>query len=138
MAEGKYGEVLYERANLKVRSLILLSSGDGFALRDLCKPRHDRCGIAMQDLRARFLADLRFRKRLASPLAAEFGSIGAAHDTLGAVQAHRALAAGSDFCFLTIFAANQSTNLVGRHGVGHNKMDWAAEKRGSLSTETLN
>ena len=81
MAEGKYGEVLYERASLKVSSLILLSSGDGFALRDLCEPRHHRCGVEVQDLRARFLANLRFRKRLAGPLAAEFGSIGAAHDT---------------------------------------------------------
>jgi hypothetical protein len=33
--------------------------------------------LAVQDLRARILADLRFRKRLVSPLAAEFGSIGA-------------------------------------------------------------
>jgi hypothetical protein len=31
----------------------------------------------VQDLRARILADLRFGKRLAGPLAAEFGSIGA-------------------------------------------------------------
>ena len=62
-----------------------------FALRDLCKPRHHRFGIAVQDLRARILADLRFRKRFVSPLAAEFGSIGTAHDTVGAVQPHRGL-----------------------------------------------
>ncbi len=61
------------KTKLRIRSLILLSSGGCFALRDLCEPRHHRCGIAMQDLRARILADLRFRKRLVSPLAAEFG-----------------------------------------------------------------
>ena len=65
--------------------------GDCFALRDLCEPRQHRRGIVVQDLRARILADLRFRKRLAGPLAAEFGSVGAAHDALGAVQAHRGL-----------------------------------------------
>ena len=58
--------------------------GDCFALRAVCEPRHHRCGIAVQDLRARILADRRFRKRLAGPLAAEFGSVGAAHDALGA------------------------------------------------------
>ena len=35
--------------------------GNCFALRDLCEPRHHRCGILVQDLRARILADLRFR-----------------------------------------------------------------------------
>ena len=50
--------------------------GDCFALRDLCEPRHHRCGIAVQNLRARILADPRFRERLAGPLAAEFGSVG--------------------------------------------------------------
>ena len=60
--------------------------GDCFALRDLCEPRHHRFRIAVKDLRARILANVRFRKRLAGPLAAEFGSVRAAHDALGAVQ----------------------------------------------------
>ena len=60
--------------------------GDCFALRDLGEPRHHRCGIAVQDLLPRLLADIRFRERLAGPLAAEFGSVGAAHDALGAIQ----------------------------------------------------
>jgi hypothetical protein len=38
--------------------LILLSSGGGFALRGISEPRHHRCGIAVQDLRAGFVADL--------------------------------------------------------------------------------
>src|SRR4029077_14618622 len=61
--------------------------GDGFALGDLCEPRHHRRGIVVQDLRARILADLSFRKRLAGPFLAEFGAVGAAHDALGAVHA---------------------------------------------------
>src|SRR6266581_597562 len=65
--------------------------GDCFALRDLCEPRQHCGGIALQDLRARILADPCFRKRLAGLLAAEFGSVGAAHDALGAVQAYRRL-----------------------------------------------
>src|SRR5438128_946021 len=64
---------------------------DCFALRNLCEPRHDRCSIAVQDLLARILTDLRIRKRLADPLATEFSSVGAAYDALGAVQAHRRL-----------------------------------------------
>ena len=36
----------------------------------------------MQDLRAGIVADPRFRKRLAGPLAAEFGSVGIAHDAV--------------------------------------------------------
>ena len=79
------------KTKLRIRSLILLSSGGCFALRDLCEPRHHRCGVAVQDLRVRFLADLRFCQRLGSPLAAELGSIGPAHDTVGAVQPHRGL-----------------------------------------------
>src|SRR6185503_13570737 len=50
-----------------------------------------RGGVAMQDLLARFLADLRFRERLGGPLTAEFSAVGAAHDAIGAVQAHRGL-----------------------------------------------
>jgi hypothetical protein len=37
---------------------------DCFALRDLWEPRHHRCGIVVQDLRARILADLRFGKAI--------------------------------------------------------------------------
>src|SRR6266478_3662444 len=40
----------------------------------------------MQDLVARFLADFRFRERLAGPLAAKFSTVGAADDAIGAVQ----------------------------------------------------
>src|SRR3989442_2922944 len=77
------------RSNLSTRSPPARGlRGDCFALRDLCEPRHHRCGIAVQDLCARILPDIRFRERLAGPLAAEFGSVGAAHDALGAVQAH--------------------------------------------------
>ena len=56
-------------------------------MRDLCEPRHHRCGIAMQDLRARIIDDPRFRKRLIGRLAAEFGAVGAGDDALAAVPA---------------------------------------------------
>src|SRR5882762_10129535 len=65
--------------------------GGALALPDLCDAGEHRSGIAMQDLLARFLADLRFRERLPGPIAAELGAVGAAHDALGAVQAHRRL-----------------------------------------------
>jgi hypothetical protein len=42
----------------------------------------------VQDLLARFLADLRFRERLPGSVAAELGAVGAARDALGAVEAH--------------------------------------------------
>src|SRR5207248_9197022 len=57
----------------------------------LCGPRgacEHRSGIAVQDLLARFLADLRFHERLSRPVTAELGAVGAAHDALRAVQAH--------------------------------------------------
>src|SRR5438034_4466144 len=62
-----------------------------FARRDPDERREHRGGVAMQDLLARFLTDLRFRERLGGPLAAEFSAVGAAHDAIGAVQAHRGL-----------------------------------------------
>src|ERR1700687_246863 len=65
--------------------------GGFFALRDGCDAREHRGGIAVQDLLARFVADLRFRERLGGPLAAEFAAVGAAHDALGAVRAHAGL-----------------------------------------------
>jgi hypothetical protein len=46
-------------------------SGDGFALRNLCQRQHHRCDIAVQNLLARSVADLRVRKRLAGSRAAE-------------------------------------------------------------------
>ena len=42
----------------------------------------------MQDLLARLLADRGFRKCLPGPVATELGAVGAAHDALGAVEAH--------------------------------------------------
>src|ERR1700730_18335805 len=53
--------------------------GDGsFALRGANAGEH-RGGIAVQDLLARFLADLRLRERLPGPVTAELGAVGAAH-----------------------------------------------------------
>src|SRR5262245_20693548 len=45
-------------------------------------------GVAVQDLLARFLADLGFGERLSSPVAAELGAVGATDDTVGAVEPH--------------------------------------------------
>src|SRR5438477_10391107 len=67
------------------------SRGRAFDSRDCHERRQHRRRIAMQDLLARVLADLGFRERLGGPLAAEFGAVGAAHDAIGAVQAHRGL-----------------------------------------------
>src|SRR5690348_1974072 len=65
--------------------------GGALGLCGPCGAGEHRSGIAMQDLLARFLADLRFRERLPGPVAAELGAVGAAHDALGAVQTHRRL-----------------------------------------------
>src|SRR5260370_21959945 len=62
--------------------------GGAFGLRGPCGAGEHRGGIAVHDLLARFLADLRFRKRLPGPVAAELGAVGAAHDALGAVQVY--------------------------------------------------
>src|SRR3989475_11440232 len=62
-----------------------------FERRDRGERREHRGGVAMQDLLPRFLADFRFRERLAGPLAAKFGTVGAADDAIGAIQAHRGL-----------------------------------------------
>src|SRR5271156_4116100 len=62
--------------------------GGAFGLRGPGGAGEHRSGIAVQDLLARFLADLRFRERLSGPVAAELGAVGAAHDALGAVEAH--------------------------------------------------
>jgi hypothetical protein len=59
--------------------------GGGFALCGLYDAGEHCSGIAVQDLLARFLADLRFGERLPGPVAAELGAVGAAHDALGAV-----------------------------------------------------
>src|SRR5438094_7194608 len=64
------------------------SGGGVLSLRDCSDAGEHRGRIAVQDLLARFLTDLRFRKRLLGPLAAELGAVGAAHDAVGAVQAH--------------------------------------------------
>src|SRR5260370_40934051 len=66
--------------------------GGAFALRGPRGADEHRSGIAVQDLLARFLADLRFRKRLPGPVAAELGAVGAAHDALAAVQVYGRLA----------------------------------------------
>ena len=63
-----------------------LFGGGSIGLRGPCDAGEHRSGVAMQDLLARFLADLRFRERLPGPVAAELGAVGAAHDALGAVQ----------------------------------------------------
>ena len=42
----------------------------------------------MQDLLAGILADLCFGERLPGPITAELGAVSAAHDPLGAVEAH--------------------------------------------------
>src|SRR6516162_3871674 len=63
-------------------------SGGYFALRGPCDAGEHRGGIAVQDLLARFLADLRFRERLFGPVAAELGAVGATYDALGAVEVH--------------------------------------------------
>src|ERR1700730_19024930 len=65
--------------------------GGAFGLRGPCGAGEHRSGIAVQDLLARLLADLRVRERLPRPVAAELGAVGAAHDALGAVQVHRRL-----------------------------------------------
>src|SRR5439155_27346142 len=49
-------------------------SGSAFALRGPCDSGEHRSGVAVQDLLARFLADLRFRERLPGPVAAELGA----------------------------------------------------------------
>src|SRR5271169_1372769 len=64
----------------------VLLGGGSLARRGLCDAGEHRCGIALEDLLARFLADLSFGKRLPGPVAAELGAVGAAHDALGAVQ----------------------------------------------------
>src|SRR5258705_6184382 len=56
-------------------------------LRDCSDAGEHRSGIAVQDLLARFLTDLRFRECLPGPVAAELGAVGAAHDAVVAVQA---------------------------------------------------
>src|ERR1700724_2529249 len=65
--------------------------GGAFGPRGPCGAGEHRSGIAVQDLLARVLADLRVRERLPRPVAAELGAVGAAHDALGAVQVHRRL-----------------------------------------------
>src|SRR5437667_11858741 len=67
------------------------SGGGVLSLRDCSDAGEHRGSIAVQDLLARLLTDLRFRKRLPGPVAAELGAVGAAHDTVGAVQAHARL-----------------------------------------------
>src|SRR6266436_2398438 len=66
------------------------SGGGAFALRGLHAGEH-RGGVAVQDLLARCLADLRFRERFPGPVAAELGAVGAADDALGAVEGNRRL-----------------------------------------------
>src|SRR5438477_2785762 len=65
--------------------------GGAFAPRDACGACEHRSSVAVQDLLARFIADLRFRERLPGPVAAELGAVGAAHDALGAVEVHGGL-----------------------------------------------
>src|SRR2546426_12611869 len=64
------------------------SGGGVLSLRDCSDAGEHRGSIAVQDLLARLLTDLRFGKRLPGPVAAELGAVGAAHDAVGAVQAH--------------------------------------------------
>src|SRR6058998_180530 len=62
--------------------------GGAFALRVPRDASEDRGGVAVQDLLARLLADLRFGERLPRPVHAELGAVGAADDAIGAVQPH--------------------------------------------------
>src|SRR4029453_15915309 len=62
--------------------------GGAFALRAPRDASEHRGGVAVQDLLARVLPDLRFGERLPGPVDAELGAVGAAHDTIGAVQPH--------------------------------------------------
>src|ERR1700726_4244274 len=62
--------------------------GGAFGLRGPCRAGEHRSSIAVQDLLARVLADLRVREPLPRPVAAELVADGAAHDALGAVQAY--------------------------------------------------
>src|SRR5688500_5487058 len=50
-----------------------------------------RGGVAVQDLLACFVADIGFLQRLLGPADPELGAVGAAHDALGAVEAHAGL-----------------------------------------------
>src|ERR1700721_3440988 len=60
--------------------------GGFFALRGPDDAGEHRSGVAMQDLFARILADLRFRERLPGPVATEPGAVGPPHDRPGAVE----------------------------------------------------
>src|SRR6202011_4152770 len=62
--------------------------GGSFARRGPYDAGEHRSSIAVQDLLARFLADLRFGERLPGPVAAELSTVSAADDALGAVEAH--------------------------------------------------
>src|SRR5262245_32636479 len=61
----------------------------GFAPRAPRGSSEHRRGVAVQDQLARLVADLGFGERLAGPVAAELGAVGAADDAIGAVEPHR-------------------------------------------------
>ena len=68
------------------RGLRVVDLSGAFRLRERREIREHRARITMQDLLARFGADLRVGERLRGPLAAELGAVGAAHDAVCTVQ----------------------------------------------------
>src|ERR1043166_3792046 len=63
-----------------------LFGGSAFLLRGRYDTREHRRGIAVQDLLARVVADLRLRQCLPGPVAPKFGPVGAAYAARSAVQ----------------------------------------------------
>src|SRR5215470_4616448 len=62
--------------------------GGAFAQRGPRDASEHGGGVAVQDLLARFLADLGFGERLPRPVAAELGAVGTADDAIGAIEPH--------------------------------------------------
>src|SRR5438128_2657753 len=76
------------------RPPLVADSGSGrhtLPLQILTNPRHYRSRVPVQDLLSCFLADLRIGERLSGPVNTKCAAICAAHDPVGAIQAHRCL-----------------------------------------------
>src|SRR5262249_47565125 len=91
-----FGIAGYALARRVVRDLLSAKKwprlgGGRFALRAPCGASEYRGRVAVQDLLARGLADLRFGEGLPRPVDAELGAVGATDDAIGAVQSHGGL-----------------------------------------------